>query len=387
MLDTRKPRKRKQPVPITAEEPPFKVPARSPMTLPRLPHVPLRALDRSPEPEPTVSIRKASHSRSFSAHAPYVTTTLARSPPVVHIPAFEDDPHRYSFPRKPRAARISKLQHTTYEELDQATEPVPPLDPALNPELPCATADGGLDAFPAANFAAFTFSDPRMSHLPASSPPFYRDAASLHRLGDPMLHAGMPPRRRSLSSPEASRLPLSGYDGASFDDVEAWPPVAYPYANAPPHAAFSEAHWSPNFYEPNDDPRRRGVPSCDALWAPGMGQAGQPPIPQVSVCARTPVAHDSSGIHGATQYAPGNVGTGAQWSIAPQASHFSDSAWTPQAQGWQQGYAHQWQEGAIAHQPLGFEVQSSQSFTQQPYDVAQAHYNDAYHPAYDATHF
>ncbi|KAL1692350.1 hypothetical protein GGG16DRAFT_112296 [Schizophyllum commune] len=370
--EKRRRRKRQRLSAVVATKPQQEA-ACSSMALPSVPVIPTPPpMDLLPDPQPVSSIRKTSHpkSRSLGTHAPYAPPTIIHSPPTVQIPAYEDNPYRYSFPQKPRPSRPREMAQDGRARTAEASSP-------------------HRDAFSTAR-AIYSFSVPLRapSAKPsmAASPGGWTSQSS----GDAVFLQDFP-RRRSLSSPETLRPFSSGrsHDMSGYGTVPSNAPyvgmVNQPYypADASSEAVpmASPSSWSPTRSDFVVGAHRRGIRSWDAPGSlQSVDQTLAAPLIHNTSLAPGPSAYQYE-AHDTAQYAQAQAfHDNSQWDAAPAPYIGMDSTPFPQ-----QSYL-QWpqQEHAADYPAFGATAQPAADFAQyaQYPTTQQEAYDDSYYTPY-----
>ncbi|KAI5899733.1 uncharacterized protein SCHCODRAFT_02661334 [Schizophyllum commune H4-8] len=378
--EKRRRRKRQQLSAVVATKPQEEVSCSS-MALPSVPVIPTPPpMDPLPNPRPIISLRKTSHpkSRSLGTHAPYASPTIIHSPPTVQIPAYEDNPYRYSFPQKPRP---SKPRSTAKDGRARTAEATPPPH---------------QDVFSPAR-AIYSFSvplrTPSAEPLMAAAP----GGRSSQTTSEAVFLQDFP-RRRSLSSPETLRPFSSGRadDITGHGNVPSNAPCVgmmnqpyYPASTLSEEADSSApSSWSPTRSDFIVGAHRRGVHSWNVPWA--SQPVDQTPAALMGLepaFAPGPSAYQYA-IYDAAQYAQAPAFLNeSQWAAAPATYPGVDSAPDPQ-----QSYI-QWpqQEQAVDYTAAGPTAQPAAGFAQYaqyPMQQQESYDNSYYAPyAYDATEY
>ncbi|KAL1735242.1 hypothetical protein EV714DRAFT_280411 [Schizophyllum commune] len=353
----------------------------SSMALPSVPVIPTPPpMDLLPDPKTASSIRKTSYpkSRSLGTHAPYAPPTIIHPPSTVQIPAYEDNPYRYSFPQKPRPSRPREMAQDGRARTAEAS--VPPHHDAFSPAR-----------------AIYSFSVPLRAPSAEPSMTASPDAWPSPSAGDAVFLQDFP-RRRSLSSPETLRPFSSGRsrDMSGYGTVPSNAPnigmmdqLYYPADVSSEVAPMaSPSSWSPTRSDFVVGAHRRGIRSWDA---PGSLQS-------VDQTLAAPMVHDPSLAPGPSTYQYEAYNTAqyaqapafhdnSQWDAAPAPYLGVESVPT-----FQQSYI-QWpqQEPDVDYPAYGATAQPTADFAQyaQYPTQQQGSYDDSYYIpyAYNATEY
>ncbi|KAL1756019.1 hypothetical protein FB107DRAFT_290437 [Schizophyllum commune] len=376
----RRRRKRQQLSAVAATKPQQEASC-SAMALPSVPVIPTPPpMDLHPDPKPVSSIRKTSYpkSRSLGTHAPYAPPTIIHSPPTVQIPAYEDNPYRYSFPQKPRPSRPREMAQDGRARTAEASPP--PHHDAFSPARAIYSFSVPLRA-PSA--------EPSM----AASPGGWTSQSS----GDAVFLQDFP-RRRSLSSPETLRPFSSGrsHDMSGYGTVPSNAlyvgMVNQPYYPADMSSEVvplaSPSSWSPTRSDFVVGAHRRGVRSWDVPWSsqPMDQTFAAPMVPDPSLAPD--LSTYQYDVYDTAQYAQAHAFPNhSQWDAAPATYNGVDSAPTAQ-----QSYI-QWpqQEQVVDYPASGSTAQPTADFAQYAQYPAQqqGYYDDSYYIpyAYNATEY